>query len=195
MRRVRGETHVISKTLRSVGLLLVAGAGAAVSIDAGLDAQQRRVHPPALRRRILDHLAREHVREAGAGELARRHDVRAADLLVSPAPQSRQRAGAVSRDQRAGPRHAPRVALRGSAHEATGERSLSGRLRYGGGSFYGGTRRYVQYDSASEYRVVFVRLNYIFRPGDDIFVVVNRRREARQTAYAVMIKAMYSIDF
>jgi hypothetical protein len=53
----------------------------------------------------------------------------------------------------------------------------------------------VQYDSASEYRVVFVRLNYIFRPGDDIFVVVNRTREARQAAYAVMIKAMYSLDF
>ena len=114
--------------------------------------------------------------------------------------------------------------------ETSGKRTLVGRLRAGGGGFYGGSRRYVrlgpywrpssrlsfetvfelndvdlpqgafttrvvnarmnvnlsnrwltttvaQYDSASKRDVLFVRLNYIFRPGDDLFVVYNQSHQ------------------
>ena len=36
------------------------------------------------------------------------------------------------------------------------------------------TTTLVQYDSASRRLVLFGRLNYIYRPGDDLFLVVNR---------------------
>ena len=38
------------------------------------------------------------------------------------------------------------------------------------------TTTLAQYDSASSRRVLFFRLNYIFRPGSDIFLVLNEER-------------------
>jgi Domain of unknown function (DUF5916)/Carbohydrate family 9 binding domain-like len=138
-------------------------------------------------------------------------------------------------------------------YEGSGKRTLAGRIRYGGGGFYGGTRKYVQiapafrpmslisvdasyeyndvtlpqgaftthvvngrvnvnvsnkwltttlaqYDSASSRRVLFFRLNYIFRPGDNLFFVVNQTTQptllARdQRDRAVMLKWTYAFDF
>ena len=57
-----------------------------------------------------------------------------------------------------------------------------------------------QYDSAASRKVLFFRLNYIFRPGDNVFLVFNQttqptalRRDQRDRA--VMLKATYAIDF
>jgi Domain of unknown function (DUF5916)/Carbohydrate family 9 binding domain-like len=138
-------------------------------------------------------------------------------------------------------------------YEGSGKRLLSGRVRYGGGEFYGGTRQYLQlapafrpmplvsveasyeyndvtlpqgaftthvvngrmnfnpsnkwltttiaqYDSASSRRVLFFRLNYIFRPGDNLFFVFNQTTQpgARgpvQRDRAVMVKMTYALDF
>jgi hypothetical protein len=137
--------------------------------------------------------------------------------------------------------------------EGSGKRVLSGRVRYGGGDFYGGTRHYVQlapafrpmpvasvevsyeyndvtlpqgaftthvvngrmnvnpsnkwltttiaqYDSAASRRVLFFRLNYIFRPGDNLFFVFNQTtqpgaRGADQRDRAVMLKMTFALDF
>ena len=60
------------------------------------------------------------------------------------------------------------------------------------------TTTLLQYDSASRRQVLFARLNYIYRPGDDLFVVINRsadRGSSRPADYAVMIKMTYSLDF
>jgi hypothetical protein len=60
------------------------------------------------------------------------------------------------------------------------------------------TTTLAQYDSASEQHVIFFRLNYIYRPGDDVFLVVNRSRQdgaGRPADYTVMLKFTYSIDF
>ena len=60
------------------------------------------------------------------------------------------------------------------------------------------TTTLLQYDSASRRQVLFARLNYIYRPGDDLFVVINRsadRGSPRPADYAVMIKMTYSLDF
>ena len=138
-------------------------------------------------------------------------------------------------------------------YEGSGKRLLSGRVRYGGGDFYGGTRTYVQlapafrpaplvsieasyefnritlpqgaftthvvngrmnfnvsnkwltttlaqYDSASSRRVLFFRLNYIFRPGDNLFFVFNQTTQPTTLARdererAVMLKWTYAFDF
>ena len=138
-------------------------------------------------------------------------------------------------------------------YEGSGKRPVSGRLRYGGGDFYGGARHYVQvapafrpmplvslevsyeyndvtlpqgaftthvvngrinvnpsnkwltttiaqYDSASVRRVFFFRLNYIFRPGDNLFFVFNQTtqpavRGADQRDRTVMVKMTYALDF
>ena len=138
-------------------------------------------------------------------------------------------------------------------YEGSGKRVVSGRIRYGGGDFYGGTRRYVQlgpafrpmplvsveatyefndvtlpqgaftthvvngrlnfnvsnkwltttiaqYDSATSRTVLFFRLNYIFRPGDNIFFVFNQAAQSTAPARdqrdrAVMVKWTYAIDF
>ena len=138
-------------------------------------------------------------------------------------------------------------------YEGSGKRLVSGRVRYGGGEFYGGTRQYVQlapafrpgplvsleasyeyndvtlpqgaftthvvngrmnlnpsnkwltttiaqYDSASSRRVLFFRLNYIFRPGDNLFVVFNQTSQPVAAAplqrdRAVMVKMTYALDF
>ena len=138
-------------------------------------------------------------------------------------------------------------------YEGSAKRTLAGRIRYGGGDFYGGTRTYVQvapvvrpmplmsveasyeyndvtlprgaftthvlngrmnvnvsnkwltttlaqYDSASARRVLFFRLNYIFRPGDNLFFVFNQTTEPATLARdqrdrAVMLKWTYAFDF
>jgi hypothetical protein len=134
-------------------------------------------------------------------------------------------------------------------YEGSGKRVLSGRIRYGGGDFYGGARQYVQiapalrplplvsleasyeyndvtlpqgafathvvngrmnfnlsnkwlttsiaqYDSASSRRVLFFRLDYIFRPGDNVFFVFNQSTEQTSLARdrAVMLKWTYAFD-
>jgi hypothetical protein len=60
------------------------------------------------------------------------------------------------------------------------------------------TTTLLQYDSASRRQVVFARLNYIYRPGDDIFVVINRsndRGSGRPAEFTLLVKTTYSIDF
>jgi Domain of unknown function (DUF5916)/Carbohydrate family 9 binding domain-like len=60
------------------------------------------------------------------------------------------------------------------------------------------TTTLVQYDSASRQVVVFGRLNYIYRPGDDLFVVVNRTTDRGATGpaeYALTVKLTRSFDF
>jgi hypothetical protein len=62
------------------------------------------------------------------------------------------------------------------------------------------TTTLAQYDSASRRNLVYFRLNYIFRPGDDLFIVYN---QAHQTGTALpqdpdrtlMVKLTYSLDF
>jgi hypothetical protein len=138
-------------------------------------------------------------------------------------------------------------------YEGSARRTLAGRIRYGGGDFYGGTRQYVQlapvfrpmplvsveasyeyndvalpagpftthvvngrvnvnlsnkwltttlmqYDSASSRRVLFFRLNYIFRPGDNLFFVFNQATQAGASLSdrrdrAAMLKWTYAFDF
>jgi hypothetical protein len=138
-------------------------------------------------------------------------------------------------------------------YEGSGKRLVSGRIRYGGGDFYGGTRQYVQvgpafrpmplfsveasyeyndvtlprgaftthvvngrmnvnpsnkwlttiiaqYDSAAARHVLFFRLNYIFRPGDNLFFVFNQTRQPAGLGgdsrdRAVMVKMTYALDF
>lgn len=60
------------------------------------------------------------------------------------------------------------------------------------------TTALVQYDSASRREVLFFRLNFIYRPGDDLFIVLNRTRErgtGRPADYALLVKLTYSLDF
>lgn len=54
-----------------------------------------------------------------------------------------------------------------------------------------------QYDTASRRRVIFARINYIYRPGDDLYVIINRTddRNGRPGEYTVLAKLTYSIDF
>jgi hypothetical protein len=137
--------------------------------------------------------------------------------------------------------------------EGSGKRPLLGKVRAGGGNFYGGTRRYVrftpswrpspfvsfetayeindvelpqgaftshvvnarmnlnlsnrwltttlaQHDSTARRSQVYVRLNYIYRPGDDIFVVFNQSRDrllslSGKPDRSIMLKMTYSVDF
>ncbi len=91
-------------------------------------------------------------------------------------------------------------------YEGSGKRTVSGRIRYGGGEFYGGTRTYLQLAPAFRpmplvSHVVFFRLNYIFRPGDNLFFVFNQTTQpspvitSRQRDRAVMLKWTYALDF
>ncbi len=60
------------------------------------------------------------------------------------------------------------------------------------------TTTLVQYDSASRRQVLFGRLNYIYRPGDDVFVVINRGKErgtSKPAEYTLLVKMTYSFDF
>lgn len=57
------------------------------------------------------------------------------------------------------------------------------------------TTTLVQYDSASERRVLYFRLNYIYRPGDDVFVVYNQGDQPGLKAdRALMVKLTHSFD-
>jgi hypothetical protein len=61
------------------------------------------------------------------------------------------------------------------------------------------TTTLAQYDSTAERHVLFFRLNYIYRPGDDLFIVFNRSTEEtgtpRDPDYTLMVKLTYSVDF
>jgi hypothetical protein len=60
------------------------------------------------------------------------------------------------------------------------------------------TTTLLQYDSASRRQVLFARLNYIYRPGDDLFIVVNRstdRGTGRPAEFTLLVKTTYSLDF
>jgi hypothetical protein len=58
------------------------------------------------------------------------------------------------------------------------------------------TTSIAQYDSASSRRVLFFRLDYIFRPGDNVFFVFNQSTEQTSLARdrAVMLKWTYAFD-
>ncbi|MBA2306309.1 MAG: carbohydrate binding family 9 domain-containing protein [Acidobacteria bacterium] len=137
--------------------------------------------------------------------------------------------------------------------EGGGKRPLLGKVRVGGGGFYGGQRRYVrftpawrpsrmlsfepayeindvelpqgsfrshvvnarmnlnlsnrwltttlvQYDNTARRSQYYARLNYIYRPGDDIFIVFNQSRERvpglrGKPDRSLMLKMTYSLDF
>lgn len=60
------------------------------------------------------------------------------------------------------------------------------------------TTMLMQYDSASRRLIVFGRLNFIYRPGDDLFVVVNRstvRGRSAVSEYTAMVKFTRSFDW
>jgi hypothetical protein len=60
------------------------------------------------------------------------------------------------------------------------------------------TTTLAQYDSASHQQVLFARVNYIYRPGDDVFLIVNRTTERgtnRPAEYTIQLKMTYSLDF
>jgi hypothetical protein len=60
------------------------------------------------------------------------------------------------------------------------------------------TATLAQYDSASHRQIIFARVNYIYRPGDDVFVVVNRTHERganKPAEYTILVKMTYSLDF
>ena len=57
-----------------------------------------------------------------------------------------------------------------------------------------------QYDSETKRQVVFLRLNYIYRPGDDLFVVFNQSRErvsglGHRLDRTALVKWTRSFDF
>lgn len=56
-----------------------------------------------------------------------------------------------------------------------------------------------QHDSASNRDLIYLRVNYIYRPGDDVFVVFNQSEggfgAGSRPDRSVMIKMTYSIDF
>ena len=137
--------------------------------------------------------------------------------------------------------------------EGGGKRPLLGKVRVGGGDFYGGQRKYVrftpswrpspmlsfetayeindvdlpqgsftshvvnarmnlnlsnrwltttlaQHDSSARRDQIYLRLNYIYRPGDDVFIVFNQSRERTlalggRPDRSVMLKMTYSLDF
>jgi hypothetical protein len=53
----------------------------------------------------------------------------------------------------------------------------------------------LQYDNLSDLFVVNFRLNYIYRPGDDLFVVYNQTRRSDLTDRAIIVKFTHSFDF
>jgi hypothetical protein len=59
------------------------------------------------------------------------------------------------------------------------------------------TTTLAQYDSASERKVFYFRLNYIYRPGDDVFVVFNQSSQPGlrdQPDRALIVKLTHSFD-
>ncbi len=58
------------------------------------------------------------------------------------------------------------------------------------------TTTLVQYESASERKVLYLRLNYIYRPGDDLFVVYNQADQPGSRAdRTLLVKLTHSFDF
>ena len=62
------------------------------------------------------------------------------------------------------------------------------------------TTTLAQYDSAASRKVLFFRVNDIFRPGDNVFFVFNQTTQPTaigrdQRDRAVMLKATYAFDF
>jgi len=62
------------------------------------------------------------------------------------------------------------------------------------------TTTLAQHDSTARRSQVYVRLNYIYRPGDDIFVVFNQSRDrllslSGKPDRSIMLKMTYSVDF
>jgi hypothetical protein len=62
------------------------------------------------------------------------------------------------------------------------------------------TTTLVQYDNTARRSQYYVRLNYIYRPGDDIFIVFNQGRERvsglrGRPDRSLMLKMTYSLDF
>ena len=53
----------------------------------------------------------------------------------------------------------------------------------------------VQYDSIQDLVNFNFRLNWIYQPGDDLFVVYNQTRRAGQTDRAIILKFTHSFDF
>ena len=52
-----------------------------------------------------------------------------------------------------------------------------------------------QYDSADDLYNLNFRLNYIYRPGDDVFLVFNRTSDQESTDWSVLLKVTHSFDF
>jgi hypothetical protein len=62
------------------------------------------------------------------------------------------------------------------------------------------TTTVAQYDSASRRNLLYMRLNYIYRPGDDLFVVYSQSDRTgsgvnTRPDRTLMVKLTYSIDF
>ena len=60
------------------------------------------------------------------------------------------------------------------------------------------TTTVAQYDSVTTRSQLYVRLNYIYRPGDDFFVVFNQSRDRTlggDPDRSLMVKLTHSFDF
>lgn len=62
------------------------------------------------------------------------------------------------------------------------------------------TTTLAQYDTASQRNLVYFRLNYIYRPGDDLFMVYSQSQQngaasGRQPDRTLMVKLTYSLDY
>ena len=53
----------------------------------------------------------------------------------------------------------------------------------------------LQYDSTEDLYNLNFRLNYIYRPGDDVFLVFNRTSDPERTDWSVVLKVTHSFDF
>ena len=53
----------------------------------------------------------------------------------------------------------------------------------------------LQYDSTEDLYNLNFRLNYIYRPGDDVFLVFNRTSDDERTDWSVLLKVTHSFDF
>jgi len=53
----------------------------------------------------------------------------------------------------------------------------------------------LQYESTEDLYNLNFRLNYIYRPGDDVFLVFNRTSDNERTDWSVLLKVTHSFDF
>ncbi len=53
----------------------------------------------------------------------------------------------------------------------------------------------LQYDSTEDLYNLNFRLNYIYRPGDDVFLVFNRTSDPERTDWSAVLKVTHSFDF